>query len=66
MSRLNLFLKGINVKLAQRIVCSLSLWERVGERETGIAGFIFRGGPFAMPVRMVCPETSGQAPRFCS
>ena len=49
--RSGMFAMSINVKLAQRIVCSLSHWERVGERETGIASFIFRGGSFAMPVR---------------
>jgi len=34
----------VRVKLAQRFVFPLSIWERVGVREIGMAGFIFRGG----------------------
>ncbi len=44
----------LNIKFAQRFVRPLArLRERVGERETGMAGFIIRGGLFAMPVRAV-------------
>jgi hypothetical protein len=40
------------VKLAQRVLAPLSRWrEKAGERETGMAGFIIKGGIFAMPVR---------------
>ncbi len=42
-----------NVKLAQRFVLSLPRSRgRVGERETGMAGFIIRGSIIAMPVRL--------------
>jgi len=44
---------AVNVKLAQRFVCPLArLRERVGERETGMASFIIRGGIFALPVNV--------------
>jgi len=36
------------MKLAQRV--RVALGERAGERETGMAGFIIRGGIFTMPV----------------
>ncbi|MGB8410321.1 MAG: hypothetical protein WCE58_10500 [Gallionella sp.] len=38
------------MKLAQRFVCFLARKrERIEERGTGMAGFIIRGGIFAMP-----------------
>lgn len=40
-----------DVKLAQRNLVPLALWERDGERGTGMAGFIHRGGIFTMPVK---------------
>ena len=42
---------AVNVKLAKRAPISLShLWERAGERETGITSFMIRGDELAMPV----------------
>jgi len=47
------FLRHLNVKFAQRFVRSLArLRERVGERETGAAGFIIRGNVPCMFVEM--------------
>ena len=42
---------NINVKLAKRDFFPLSHWERDGERETGMVGFIIRGGILSMPVK---------------
>ena len=43
-----------NVKLAKRVLAPLArLRERDGERETGMASFIIRGGTFVMPVMLL-------------
>ncbi len=41
----------LNVKLAKRFDCLLSLWERIEVRETVMASFIIGGGKLAMTVR---------------
>jgi peroxiredoxin len=42
------------MKLAQRFVRPLALRERVGGRETGVAGFIFMDSIFATTVKKLC------------
>ena len=52
---------SFNVKLAKRFICPIALRERVGVRETGMAGFIIRVGINVMPVSRVLRNVAHDA-----